>query len=71
MYDRNYKIFKYYLFNIIIIICSLCCTNNIIFDRYFVDQKPIWEEQTELILPNNANTVDHSLAQYTGGYVSV
>ncbi|XP_071628810.1 mitochondrial-processing peptidase subunit alpha [Temnothorax longispinosus] len=37
--------------------------------KYFVDQKPIWEEQPDLILPNNANTVDMSVAQYTGGYV--
>ncbi|KAL6264631.1 hypothetical protein P5V15_004732 [Pogonomyrmex californicus] len=37
--------------------------------KYFVDQKPIWEEQPDLILANNANTVDMSIAQYTGGYV--
>ncbi|XP_014478164.1 PREDICTED: mitochondrial-processing peptidase subunit alpha isoform X1 [Dinoponera quadriceps] len=39
-------------------------------NKYFVDQKPIWEEQTDLILPNNENNVDGSTAQYTGGYVS-
>ncbi|CAL1684432.1 unnamed protein product [Lasius platythorax] len=38
-------------------------------NKYFVDQKPIWEEQTDLILPNNANTVDRSIAQYSAGYV--
>ncbi|XP_018361268.1 PREDICTED: mitochondrial-processing peptidase subunit alpha isoform X3 [Trachymyrmex cornetzi] len=37
--------------------------------KYFVDQKPIWEEQPDLIFPNNANTVDMSIAQYSGGYV--
>ncbi|EGI65188.1 Mitochondrial-processing peptidase subunit alpha [Acromyrmex echinatior] len=37
--------------------------------KYFVDQKSIWEEQPDLIFPNNANTVDVSIAQYTGGYV--
>ncbi|XP_011703434.1 PREDICTED: mitochondrial-processing peptidase subunit alpha-like [Wasmannia auropunctata] len=36
--------------------------------KYFVDQKSIWEEQPDLILPN-ANTVDMSIAQYTGGCV--
>ncbi|KAL0117782.1 hypothetical protein PUN28_008879 [Cardiocondyla obscurior] len=36
--------------------------------KYFVDQKPIWEEQTDLILPN-AHSVDMSIAQYTGGYI--
>jgi len=39
--------------------------------RYFVDQKPIWEEQTDLIFANNENTVDRSIAQYTGGYILV
>ncbi|XP_072744331.1 mitochondrial-processing peptidase subunit alpha [Anoplolepis gracilipes] len=38
-------------------------------NKYFVDQKPIWEEQTDLILPNNANTVDKSIAQYSAGCV--
>ncbi|XP_012231557.1 mitochondrial-processing peptidase subunit alpha isoform X2 [Linepithema humile] len=35
--------------------------------KYFVDQKPIWEEQSDLILPDNENTVDRSIAQYIGG----
>ncbi|EFN77279.1 Mitochondrial-processing peptidase subunit alpha, partial [Harpegnathos saltator] len=39
-------------------------------NKYFVEEKPIWEEQTDLILPNNENSVDRSIAQYTGGYVS-
>lgn len=38
-------------------------------NKYFVDQKPIWEEQTDLVLSNNENTVDRSIAQYTGGIV--
>ncbi|EZA48849.1 hypothetical protein DMN91_004883 [Ooceraea biroi] len=38
-------------------------------NKYFVEQKPIWEEQPDLILQNNANTVDRSIAQYTGGYI--
>lgn len=38
-------------------------------NKYFVDQKPIWEEQTDLILPNNADTVDNSISQYTGGRI--
>lgn len=37
--------------------------------KYFVDQKPIWEEQPDLILPNDANIIDMSIAQWTGGYV--
>ncbi|XP_050465436.1 mitochondrial-processing peptidase subunit alpha [Cataglyphis hispanica] len=38
-------------------------------NKYFVDQKSIWEEQNDLILPNNANTVDRSIAQYSAGCV--
>lgn len=38
-------------------------------NKYFVDQKPIWEEKTDLILPNNANTVDRSIAQYSAGCI--
>lgn len=38
-------------------------------NKYFVDQKPIWEEQANLILPNNKNTVDRSIAQYGAGCV--
>lgn len=38
-------------------------------NKYFVDQKPIWEEQADLILPNNRNTVDKSIAQYSAGCV--
>ncbi|XP_012528238.2 mitochondrial-processing peptidase subunit alpha isoform X2 [Monomorium pharaonis] len=36
--------------------------------KYFIDQKPIWEEQPDLILSNNVH-VDTSIAQYTGGRV--
>lgn len=38
--------------------------------KYFVDQKPIWETDKELTSARNA-TVDGSMAQYTGGLVKV
>lgn len=40
--------------------------------RYFVDQKPIWEEDKSLVLSGRlSNLVDESIAQYTGGYILV
>lgn len=40
--------------------------------RYFVDQKPIWEENPDLIVSDRStNFVDESIAQYTGGYIMV
>lgn len=36
--------------------------------KYFVDQKSIWEEQPDFISLNNLNSIDMSIAQWTGGY---
>ncbi|OXU19162.1 hypothetical protein TSAR_014823 [Trichomalopsis sarcophagae] len=39
-------------------------------EKYFVDQKPIWEEDSSLIISDRSkNFVDESIAQYTGGYI--
>ncbi|KDR08018.1 mitochondrial-processing peptidase subunit alpha [Zootermopsis nevadensis] len=37
--------------------------------KYFVDMKPIWEEDTDLVIPTLSMKVDDSVAQYTGGMV--
>ncbi|XP_012288110.1 mitochondrial-processing peptidase subunit alpha [Orussus abietinus] len=38
--------------------------------KYFVDEKPIWEEDDTLLLKDkNLGLVDHSIAQYTGGFL--
>lgn len=37
--------------------------------KYFLDEKPIWEEDTSLVTDIGANFVDESIAQYTGGYI--
>ncbi|XP_014233207.1 mitochondrial-processing peptidase subunit alpha [Trichogramma pretiosum] len=38
--------------------------------KYFVDQKAIWDEDPSLILPDRTkHFVDESIAQYTGGYI--
>lgn len=37
--------------------------------KYFVDMKPIWEEDTDLVVPTLNMKVDESIAQYTGGIV--
>ncbi|GLH08524.1 Mitochondrial-processing peptidase subunit alpha [Gryllus bimaculatus] len=37
--------------------------------KYFVEQKPIWEEDSGLIIPGSTFSVDESIAQYTGGIV--
>jgi processing peptidase subunit alpha len=39
--------------------------------KYFVDMKPIWEEDTDLVVPTLNMQVDESIAQYTGGIVQV
>ncbi|CAD6216424.1 GSCOCG00004582001-RA-CDS [Cotesia congregata] len=36
--------------------------------KYFVNEKPIWEQDSSLAL-DKINTVDNSIAQYTGGLV--
>lgn len=37
-----------------------------------MDQKPIWEEDPNLIISDRSKSfVDESIAQYTGGYVLV
>ncbi|XP_074113534.1 mitochondrial-processing peptidase subunit alpha [Cotesia typhae] len=36
--------------------------------KHFVDEKPIWEQDSSLAL-DKTNTVDNSIAQYTGGLV--
>ncbi|KAK2585518.1 hypothetical protein KPH14_010164 [Odynerus spinipes] len=38
-------------------------------EKYFVDQKPIWEEENIVLPDNTKNLVDKSIAQYTGGYI--
>ncbi|XP_069695933.1 mitochondrial-processing peptidase subunit alpha [Periplaneta americana] len=38
-------------------------------EKYFVDMKPIWEEDTDLVIPALNMRVDNSIAQYTGGMV--
>lgn len=40
------------------------------FCRYFVEKKPIWVENSSLVIPGHRE-VDRSLAQYTGGVVKV
>ncbi|PNF36735.1 Mitochondrial-processing peptidase subunit alpha, partial [Cryptotermes secundus] len=37
--------------------------------KYFVDMKPIWEEDTDLVVPTLNMQVDESIAQYTGGII--
>lgn len=37
--------------------------------RYFVDQKPIWEENNDLVIPGTSVKVDESVAQWTGGLI--
>lgn len=39
--------------------------------KYFVDMKPIWEEDPDLAVPTLDMQVDKSIAQYTGGIVQV
>lgn len=39
--------------------------------RYFVDEKPMWELQTDLVKNDAKYWPDQSLAQYTGGIVQV
>jgi len=39
--------------------------------KYFVDMKPIWEEDPDLPVPTLDMQVDKSIAQYTGGIVQV
>ncbi|XP_047350936.1 mitochondrial-processing peptidase subunit alpha [Vespa velutina] len=38
-------------------------------EKYFVAQKPIWEEQDIVSSDKNEYSVDKSIAQYTGGYI--
>ena len=37
--------------------------------EYFVDKKPIWEQQPELVMKGKER--DNSIAQYTGGIITV
>jgi len=39
--------------------------------KYFVDMKPIWEEDPDLPVPTLDMQVDKSIAQYTGGIIQV
>jgi processing peptidase subunit alpha len=39
--------------------------------KYFVDMKPVWEEDPDLVMPARNMPVDKSIAQYTGGMVQV
>lgn len=56
------KTFKYYI---------LLKFVNSFFVRYFVEEKPIWEMDSGLVLPSEQLKVDNSVAQYTGGIVQV
>ncbi|XP_018903070.1 mitochondrial-processing peptidase subunit alpha [Bemisia tabaci] len=38
-------------------------------NKYFVEEKPIWEEDKSLVIPGESYGVDQSIAQYTGGLV--
>ncbi|XP_066994221.1 mitochondrial-processing peptidase subunit alpha [Anabrus simplex] len=38
-------------------------------EKYFVHLKPIWEEDSGLVVPANNFIVDDSIAQYTGGVI--
>ncbi|XP_043276457.1 mitochondrial-processing peptidase subunit alpha [Venturia canescens] len=39
-------------------------------EKYFMNEKPIWEEESSLILDDKSvYRVDESIAQYTGGYI--
>lgn len=40
-------------------------------EKYFVEEKPIWEIDDGLVLPTKNLAVDESVAQYTGGIVLV
>ncbi|XP_015512900.1 mitochondrial-processing peptidase subunit alpha isoform X1 [Neodiprion lecontei] len=38
--------------------------------EFFVTEKPIWKQNTDLVLPERgSNFVDKSIAQYTGGFI--
>lgn len=39
--------------------------------KYFVDKKPIWLDETRLFVDNKQISIDDSVAQYTGGLVQV
>lgn len=54
--------------------CMLFCILTVIIIfvyRYFVEEKPIWEMDSGLVLPSEQFKVDNSVAQYTGGMVQV
>lgn len=38
-------------------------------EKYFLEEKPIWEVENGLIIPNKDLAVDDSVGQYTGGIV--
>lgn len=40
-------------------------------EKYFLDEKPIWETEDGLVVSNRNLNVDKSVAQYTGGIVLV
>ena len=39
--------------------------------KYFVDMKPIWDEDPDLTVSTLDMQVDKSIAQYTGGMIQV
>lgn len=39
--------------------------------KYFVDEKSIWESEPDLCIANKNLMVDQSIAQYTGGLIQV
>lgn len=40
-------------------------------EKYFLDEKPVWETEDDLIIPAKGLVVDESVAQYTGGITLV
>lgn len=40
-------------------------------NKYFVEEKPIWELEKNLVVTGKHMSVDESIAQYTGGIVQV
>lgn len=40
-------------------------------EKYFLEEKPIWKTENDLIIPDKDLAVDESIAQYTGGIVLV
>lgn len=40
-------------------------------EKYFLEEKPVWEIEDDLVIPNKSFSIDESIAQYTGGIILV